>query len=313
MNLRSCLITLWILCSLTACASSSERAVAKWNRDNQRVAAVLRTRSEPDALAAAGLLLLASQPVEARELLARAAATPDRPYLLWLHISSCRQSTGCDTASMQEQIHRGDPDNGAAWVGALHRAAVQHDEAGVDAALGAIGRTTRFDIYWNTLTARLSWAVAGSGQMNLPTAITAVIGELATVSIPAYQDVSTVACKGDTLDRPGRRDLCRAVARCFRNGDTYITEMIGLAIAKRVWPTDSAEYRDALEARRVYEYRVSQLDKTDAWRVMNQKRAQEYLHLLESHRTEQDVFKAQLEERHIDPTPPVDWAAKPTP
>jgi hypothetical protein len=53
------------------------------------------------------------------------------------------------------------------------------------------------------------------------------------------------------LDRPlnqsDRRD--RGIAKALQNGDTYITKMIGVAIAKRVWPEDSPEWKAAAEDR----------------------------------------------------------------
>ena len=187
---------------LGACSTSPKRVAQKWDRDSQHLATLLRARTDPDSLAAASLLLLSKHPVDAQALMARAAATPDRADLLWLQISVCGQTPGCEPIALEERLRRLDPDNGAGWIGALHRTSTLHDETGIDAALSAMGRTSRFDVYWTSLVARLSPAVAASGQMRLPSAIPLVIGQLAAVAIPAYQD-SVNACKGEGLDRPG--------------------------------------------------------------------------------------------------------------
>lgn len=297
---------------LCACTTSPERAAQKWDRDSQRLATVLRARTDPDSLAAVSLLVLSKHPADAQALMARAAATADRADLAWLHMSVCGQTPGCESTGLEERLRHLDPDNGAGWMGALHRASTPRDEAGIDAALSAMGRTTRFDVYWTSLAARLSRAIAASGQLRLPIAITLVMGQLAALAIPAYQD-SVNACKGEGLDRPGRREFCRAVAASFRNGDTFMTEMIGVAMAKRVWPADSAEYRDALEARRRYDYRTQAWGTAGVMAMLSPRKTEEYVQVLADHRREQEVLKAQLILHHIDPTPPADWPAKAQP
>src|SRR5450756_2208992 len=69
----------------------------------------------------------------------------------------------------------------------------------------------------------------------------------------------------ERLERPEFIEVCRGVAKAFERGDTYITEMIGVAIAKRVWPEDSPEWRAAAEERRVYDYRSKYYAKLVFW------------------------------------------------
>ena len=77
--------------------------------------------------------------------------------------------------------------------------------------------------------------------------------------------------------------------------------MIGVSIAKRVWPQDSPEWNSAAEARRVYEYRATFIEKLD---LRGEKRAKEYLTLCAQYRREQDVFVAQMIAAGENPNPP---------
>jgi hypothetical protein len=85
----------------------------------------------------------------------------------------------------------------------------------------------------------------------------------------------------------------------MRGGDTYLTEMIGVAIAKRVWPENSAEWNAAVDARRVYDYRSKLFSA-----LQGEKFAKEYLALCAQNRREQDVFLALLIKDGKNPNPP---------
>jgi hypothetical protein len=182
-------------------------------------------------------------------------------------------------------------------MGALARADAASDVAAMDAALLAISTSDRVDIYWTTLIAHLSRAASKAGGMSLQQAQTVIIGYLAAEAIPAYSAASR-ACKGERLQKPASIETCRGVAKAFEQGDTYITEMVGVAIAKRVWPEDSQEYKTAVEARRVYQYRAGKFAKSPEWA------AEKYLALCEQNHREQDVFRAQLIEAGENPNPP---------
>ena len=77
--------------------------------------------------------------------------------------------------------------------------------------------------------------------------------------------------------------------------------MIGVAIAKRVWPQDSPEWQAAAEQRRVYDYRSKLYPKIEL-RVLTH--PGEYLALCAQNRRESDVFAAQLIAAGYDPNPP---------
>ena len=90
-------------------------------------------------------------------------------------------------------------------------------------------------------------------------------------------------------------------------GDTVIAEMIGVAIAKRVWPVDSSQWQSAVEARRVSRYRSTALSNFESSEDWDEASAQNYLRLIKVHPREQDALIAQLISRDIDPTPPDGW------
>jgi hypothetical protein len=237
-------------------------------------------------------------------LLARAAqAAPERPELVWLQVETCQKLPPCDPEPMERRLRALDPSNGAGWMGTLGRANASQDSVGVDAALTALSQTDRVDIYWTTLIAHLSRAAAQTGKMSLTEAETSVIGYLAAQAIPAYLAVSN-ACKGERLQRPDIVEVCRGIAKSFEHGDAYITEMIGVAIARRAWPEDSPEWREAVEARRVYQYRAKLWEKLPPKLAGGQREAERYLALCDQNRREQDVLEAQLVEAGEHPNPP---------
>ena len=288
------------LCSiLVGCAASRSAESNFKEHDLERAVAALAKRSDADSLAAAGLLSLTSLRHDPLELLARAsAAAPDRPDLLWLQIRACLDSPACDPEPVERRLRALDPANGTGWLVDLMRANAAKDYASSDAILAGIGRSDRVDIYWTTLIAHLTRATARTHEISLNAAENLIIGALAGSIIPAFA-VASNSCKGDRLQRPEVVETCRGVARALQRGDTYITEMMGVAIAKRVWPEGSQEWRAADEAQRSFEYRskLSASDSADA------AHAEEFLALCEKNRREQDVFLAQLISEGKNPNP----------
>ncbi len=296
---------------LTGCATSPEARTAQVERHAQQAALILANRTDADSLATAGVLsrggILSQErhPDRSLVLLAQAAAAaPERPELAWLQAQACQAAPPCEAEPLERRLRALDPSNGAGWMGALARADASADAAALDAALATISTSDRVDIYWTTLVAHLSRAASQAGTMSLSEAQVMIIGYLAAEAIPAYQAASH-ACKGERLQKPGNTEICRGVAKAFERGDTYITEMVGIAIAKRVWPEDSPEYKAAVEARRVYEYRADKLAKSDLLiSTRPDQAAEKYLALCEQNHREQDVFIAQLIEAGENPNPP---------
>jgi hypothetical protein len=294
-------VALLIATTGASALSSSDAQLRKADHRAERAIAALSHMTDADSLAAAGLISIGKSSDQSLPFLARAtAAAPDRADLNWLRAMRCAQFPPCDPAPVERRLRELDPTNGAGWWAAMARAGATHDSEGTDAALTAISHSERVDIYWTTLIAHLSRTVAETKKMSLEESEVAVIGYLASQAIPPYQTIST-SCKGDRLQQPGVTEVCRGVAKALQNGDTYLTEMIGVAIAKRVWLEDSSEWKAASEERRVYDYRSKLFSKLEQRALTH---PGEYLTLCTQNRREQDVFGAQLTSAGYDPNPP---------
>jgi hypothetical protein len=197
---------------LAGCAATTAEKAAPSERHLQRAAGELAKHSDPDSLAAAGLLSPSLPGADPFALMTRAVAlAPERPDLIWLQVQACQRTVGCDPQPVEGRLRESDPSNGTGWLGAF--------------------------------------------------------------------------------------------ARAFERGDAYITQMLGVAIAKRVWPEDSPQWKVAAEEQQVYEYRSKLWSVVDLW---DQRHAERYLALCSQNRREQDVLLAQLIVSGKDPNPPME-------
>jgi hypothetical protein len=298
-----CLAVLPML--LQGCASSFDRL----NSQISRSVVTLERQQDADSLAAAALLnnkdLFGKERKDQRSaasLIARATAVaPERADLAWLQAAICQQTPSCDARPFEVRVRTLDPSNGVGWLGELARSWAANDEAGTNKALEAIAQSDRVDIYYTRLIAKLTPKVAQAGSISLDEASVAVVGALAYESIPAYQSASK-ACKGERLNQSDVVTLCQGLARAFENGDSFVTEMVGVAIAKRVWPENSPEWQAAVDARRLFDYQ------SKVWTELPAKTAtesmQNHLSLCSQYRREQDVFRAELVAAGKNPDPP---------
>jgi hypothetical protein len=277
----------------------------------KQAVAVLEQKTDADSLAAAAVLSMFTQPPPhwdgALALLVRAVAVaPERADLVWLNIQLCREVPACDPEPEVERLRVLDPSNGAGWLNAVARANAADDEAAKLAVLSELARSKRVDIYWTTLIVHLTRAVADTHQVSLSEAMVNVIGGLGAEEIPAYSATASL-CKGDRLNNDKALQDCRRVALAFEHGDTFITEMIGLAIARRAWPADSPEWKAAAEETRVARYRMHTIGQLELKSGISARRAEEFLSLCEQYRREQDVALAQIVKAGKSPDPPPDW------
>jgi hypothetical protein len=299
-----------LLCG--GCAADEAMQAAAYERNNQRTTTALLAAGDADSLAAAALLgrWPKADPTERLILISRAvAAAPDRPDLIWLNIGACIQVESCDPTPLATQLRGADPANGAAeWV-SISRAGKTNDAPAVRKYLAAIATSTRFDTYWNATIVHATNAVLRTKTMDLRTAFTATIGAEAAVAIPPYQSIVN-ACKGESLNNPDVVATCREVASVMRRGDTYIAEMVGLAIAKRAWPEGSAEYLEATGARRVAHYRMDMVGKIGLHHIWNSHYTATRLQLMTENKTEQEVNMAEIINARVSPNPPAGWTDK---
>jgi hypothetical protein len=282
-------------------AASPDAQTAKTEMRMGRAADLLEGQPDADSLAAAGLWNSVKDRDRSLRLIEQAtAAAPERADLVWLQIQVCQEEPACDPEPIERRLRSLDAHNGAGWLGSLTRADKVNDVQAKSAALAAISRSERFDIYWTALVARLSRVTAQTKLVSLAEAQIYVIGILAAEAIPPYQALSN-ACKGERLNHDDVVEVCRGIANALQNGDTYITELIGIAIAQRVWPESSPQRMAAMEAHRSWEYRAKYLRQSDAWDAAH---TEEYLTLCAQNRREQDVHKAELIAMGKNPDPP---------
>ena len=294
------------------CAADGTRQEAAFERNIQRTKQALIAAGDADSLAAAAMLVERpkDEPLERLALMSRAVtAAPDRADLIWLNLQLCSQVDSCDPTPIEAQLHAVDPTNGAAWSLLIGRSAKVNDTASVRNIMVAIASAKRFDIYWNTMIAHATNAFIKVRMLDSRTALMTTIGFAAATAIPAYQHISN-ACKGDNLKDPEVVQTCQRVSAVMRQGDTYITEMIGVAIAKRVWPEGNAQYLDAVNAGRLAHYRMGTQAKTSIAMIRSDKYAEKHLQLLATHRSEQEVVLAELLGAGLNPSPPTGWIDK---
>ncbi len=242
-------------------------------------------------------------------LISRAvAAAPDRADLIWLNLQLCSPVDSCDPKPLEARLHALDPPNAAAWAWSISRSGKIHDTAAVHADLLAIANSERFDLYWNAIILHTTDAVLKVHTLDSRTALVTAIGFASALDTPPYLQI-TNSCKGDYLKDPDAVQTCRRVASVLRRGDTYLTELLGTDIAKRAWAAGSAEYQDAVDARRLGYYRIAMNEKSIP-EVFHRKYMEKHLALLATHRTEQEVALAEILGAGLNPTPPSDWTDK---
>jgi len=181
---------------------------------------------------------------EARDTLARMAATTSDPRVYALAFNTCGRAQPAEGACQllnPEQWARLDPDNAAPWLFVLEQAAQRRDAAAQSEALFRLSTSARSDQYF--------FAVPGLVIEHLPTdeaAMPAVltlaanaIGIAAAWSMPGYQTLLE-QCKPSALRDANRRQTCGAAAELLvERSDTLLDLGIGVALGKRLgWPED---------------------------------------------------------------------------
>jgi hypothetical protein len=293
-----------VLLLLTGCATKNgiEKKI-------EVTRAALVTAGDPDSLAAASLLGGWSDGPRATQLaLATQAAegAPQRPDLAWLQLQFCGQVKSCDPAPGIAHMRSLDPENGVAWLGPLTQREQTKNPDQLRATLTAVADSKRFDVYWNTLVVHTVNAMLRTGKIDSPTALTAIMGMATAEVFPAYTDLTT-ACKGSALQSSNTVTECRRASVALRRGDTYLSELIGIAIAKRVWPEGSPEYQEAIEARWTARYRMTASLEISVRGPWDEEFAARYLGWMAAFNTEQAVALAEIEHAGVDPNPTENW------
>jgi hypothetical protein len=227
----------------------------------------LSAMPDADALVTAGVLAQMAPDSEARaiDLLDRAAAAaPQAADVGLLDILLCGEQPGCDALKREVRLRRVDPANGSFWFFALHDAAARTDPVRVDRALAGMAQSTRFDLYFISMSRRLLTGLKrippAPGMRDTPVDEARLVQArslVAALAVPPLQDL-VKACKPGTPASDARRKTCRTIAGSLRHGDLLITNMLGLRLQQ--WTAhDAADRNDAIAQRRGLQWKMSQL------------------------------------------------------
>jgi hypothetical protein len=241
---------------------------------------------------------------------------PDRADIAWLYAQLCANVAGCHPESAEARLRRLDPDNTAAWLGALSRAQRAKDVAAENEILEAMSRTERFDIYWNSLASKTAVVMSADSAAQMgPTTpdlvtgnLNVAIGWLSAVALPAFKPLAD-ACLREGGTNPVHTQRCQGIANAMVKGDTYIAEGIGLSIRKKVAPPGSAEAAQVDELLRRSRYQRDTAGQIIAIQDDREKFSREMIKLMANLRREQDVYVAVIRWGQQPVDPPADWEA----
>ncbi len=299
------------LISLAAYGAEKDKQAADLARYKALLAgaaAMLEAESDPDALAAAGLFRWRTDSEHALRLFERASrAQMSPPGITWLHAALCGATSACDPAPLEARFRAQDPGNVLGWFADIHRAYAAGDNRALEAALARAATLPVVNIHFTSNIGRLATAVDRARALTPGEALTSVTGELSGAPVLVQLTAVARACDEKSLQQPARARSCRALAQSMMAGDTVLAEMLGAAIAKRAWPTNSAEWDAAVEARRVHRYRVERLTPLERVLEGDEQAARDVIALFKVLSREQDVLVARLEAHAIDPVPPAGW------
>jgi hypothetical protein len=277
------------------------------SKSQNKPAAAAPAAASADAFAAQALGTYQLQRDGARSLTLIAAAVkqaPNRADIEYLQVALCRLIEGCGPEPFEARLRKLDAGNAVVWIRALSSAQRQRDVNVEAQVLDAIGRSERFDVYWNSLAAGIARARA-PGPKNVDAALGDTIGWLSETIVPSMQPIAA-ACTRVRTAEAAWADRCRRVARVLMSGDTYLAESIGLAIAKQVTadPLEVTKLNDRDRASR-YLWRTSA--EIVGSQVERDKFSAEHLKLMAKLRREQDVHLAITRWSGRPVTPPADF------
>lgn len=286
---------------LSACAGSPPQQGSK------PTPAAAAASSDADQLAASALALWGTNATangsQALSQIQKAAqAAPQRPEIQWLHLRLCMEVAGCEPQSIEARLRQLDPGSGTVWLGPLARAQARRDVREEAQIVDAMTKAAHFNIYWTTLTARLSpplsrASVATSATQTVPTPLTnsmnSTIGWLSSLTIPAFRAVTT-ACDEKHVIEPEIRVRCAKISQALERSDTTFAEGLGLGIAQRLAIPDSANAMQVLDRIQILRHQSQAAGAVVAAQVEKDKFSEQQLKLMAQLKKEQDVSRAIL-------------------
>jgi len=292
------IFTLAVALGVAACANSQAQKPANAGASPARSA---------DAYAAEALATFELQRDGARSLnLINEAVkqAPNRADLAYLQASLCARMDGCSPEPYDARLRKLDPKNAIVWMRALATAQRQRDAAAEAQILDALGRSERFDVYWNPLVANLTLARAPTQQRS-EAVLSETIRWLSATIIPEFQPLTLGCSRGRTGD-PQWAERCRRASRVLMNADTFLAESVGIALARQVTaePTEIAKLD---ERARTAGYLWRTAADLIAAQIERDKFAVEQVKLMKKLRREQDMHLAIVRWSGRPVVPPADF------
>lgn len=229
-------------------------------------------------------------------------SAPQRPELVWLHLRICINVPGCEPEPIEAQLRKLDPGSGAVWLGPLARAQARKDARTEEQILEVMSKAAHFNVYWTTLVAQLTppisrlpvaTSVAQAAPTPMTNALNTVVGHLSRLDTPAFTAVST-ACDAQQVREPGRRVHCDRIAQVLQRSDTILAEGIGLGIAQRLAPPNTAVSMQITAKINTLSHQNQASGAIVAAQVEKDKFSNQMLKLMSQLKREQDVSRAIL-------------------
>ena len=286
--LNRLILAVAIACGALGCASSKPQTNASEAKTSGRA----QPERTADSYLAEALATYQLQRDGARALNLMAAAAkqaPTRPDIAYAQVSLCEAINGCGPEPFEARLRKLDPGNAVVWMRPLSAAQRARDTAVEGQIIDAIGRSERFDLYWNRLAANLT-LTRSTGTAVSEAALSETITWMSATIVPDFQ-VLTFSCARARTGEMAWADRCRRVARVLMNGDTYIAESVGLAIAKQV-TADPIELSNLDARARTSRYLWRTAAELIAAQVERDKFASEQIELMSKLRREQDMHLA---------------------
>jgi hypothetical protein len=226
----------------------SDKAFGASVAKSRREVMVLAAHPSPENLAAAAWLAKFMAPAKSvgversLELIERAEAlAPERPELVWIHISICRVQPCGKIGEVEEHLKALDPNNGFVWLPYLAASTKAGSESGITEAIVRIGASSSLTTYWTQRVVMMADALsvaeptAGLSERGI-----GAIGIAA--AMPWYPlQLMSKACHVEQFIQPGRRAACEALMARMEQSDTILTQSFALSVQARWWPAGSQQ------------------------------------------------------------------------
>jgi hypothetical protein len=298
-----------VFCVALAACSNTPTTTTQSNTSASRPAATVDIGA--NVLAALRASQVDNEPARALAFAQRALAqAPDRPELIWLAARLCGDVPRCEPESYEARLREVAPGNGVVWMGPLTRAQTARDSVTEKHVLEALGRESRFDVYWNALLSQA--AVARSRESAQPppkalngpltNAINEVADWLTAVAMPSFTGLAQT-CSPDSARDEAAAERCRRIAQVLQQGDTFAAEAVGIGLARRAVRPDSPSIVAIEERGAILQYQHQTAREIMANQVEREKFSAELIELMKKLRREQDVSLAILRWAGVSLTP----------